>query len=95
MFKDIILFALLWMGARFAWGVDMTAFHDEMFRLVAENHASLLGSAFLLVVLIFVFAGAVIETKSNMPFPAPLTQHRHQNQVDYMIRGLVSNAMPM
>ena len=49
MLKDFVIFALLWLGARFAWGVDLAAFHEQMFRFVAEQQTSLLGSVVVVV----------------------------------------------
>ncbi len=49
MFKDFAIFALLWLGARFAWRVDLSAFHEDMFRFLTQNQGSLLGSALLVV----------------------------------------------
>ncbi len=49
MLKDFAIFALVWLGARFAWGVDLDAFHAGLFRLVAEGRGSLLGSALIVV----------------------------------------------
>lgn len=60
MLKDFVIFALVWMGARFAWGVDLAAFHDQMFLFVAEHQTSLLGSVLVVIfclVLISYLAG--------------------------------------
>lgn len=60
MLKDFVIFALLWMGARFAWGVDLAAFHDRLFLFVAEHHGALLGSVLVVLfclVLISYLAG--------------------------------------
>lgn len=49
MLKDFVIFALLWLGARYAWGVDLAAFHEQLFRSIVEHQASLLGSAMVVV----------------------------------------------
>lgn len=49
MLKDFVIFALLWLGARFAWEVDLAAFHEQMFRFVVANHTLLLGSVVVTV----------------------------------------------
>ncbi|MDH3394499.1 MAG: hypothetical protein OEL66_10870, partial [Desulfobulbaceae bacterium] len=43
-------------GARYAWMVDLPALHEEMFRLVAENHGTLLTSAVIVVFSILLIA---------------------------------------
>ncbi|MDH3359772.1 MAG: hypothetical protein OEL55_02785 [Desulfobulbaceae bacterium] len=50
MLKDFFIFGMIWMGARFAWMVDIPAFHKDVFRLLSENHGSLIGSAFGVVI---------------------------------------------
>lgn len=49
MLKDFFIFLLLWTGARYAWMVDVSAFHDEMFSLLTVHHSSLLFSAVVVV----------------------------------------------
>lgn len=52
MLKNFFIYLLLWCGARYAWMVDLSAFHEELFRQLPEYQGALFLSA--LVVIFFI-----------------------------------------
>ncbi|MDH5298888.1 MAG: hypothetical protein OEV91_07705 [Desulfobulbaceae bacterium] len=50
MIKDFVIVLVLWLGARFAWQVEMPAAYDGLVRVAGEFQTPLLGYAALLIV---------------------------------------------